>query len=435
MKSSVWRLAWTLSWCILAATVSRGDENKPANVSELEKQVVQLIRQLDSLERNERDRAEEELAKLGPNILPLLPEVTSPELSAEQRRRLRRLLPDLWKERLMESVGGSTVTLSAESLKLAEALTELRSQTGNPINDMRPDFNQPAGNPELRFDSKTGKFWQVLDDVVGQASLGYYHFTENRAVGLQAQQGPGGPVYYSGAFRFELQRLMLDHRFDQREEPSCGITIGVFMEPKIRPIMIVLEQARCSAVDDQGNSLTFEGPQQIPLAVEKTAYHLPISLRLNAPPRSATKLTKLQGELSVWLPAHTQEFVFDGLEQGKPVTRGTSSLRVSLQRITDDEGLWTVPVILEQLLEVGQVDSYLQAALENEIFLRNKSDGSRFNQNGGLSTFGEEPGKMGVEYLFVDAPGDLKDYELVLRVPTGLTEIPVQFSFENIALP
>lgn len=396
--------------------------------------VVELIRKLDAPKRTDRDQAQEELLKLGPTILPKLPEVTSPELSAEQRRRMRQILPELWKQRLMEAVAGSDIKLSETSLKLSQVLAELKQQSGNDFQDMRPDFNQPTENPTVTLETATGKFWPLLDQVLQQASLSYYHFTNERIVGLQVQQAPGGPVTYDGAFRFELQRLMLDHQFNMDQQPSLGITLGVAVEPKLKPIMLELDLAKCSAVDDEGNELQFLGSQRIPLAMEKTAYHLPISLKADAPPRSAQKIAKLQGELLVWLPAHTQEFVFTNLQEGKPVAQSTSSVRISLQGIRDDEGLWTVPVIIEHLLDVGQVDSYLQAALENEIFLR-EADGTRFIQNGGLSTFGEEPGKLGIEYLFVDAPKPMKDYELVLRIPAGLTAVPVRFEFTDLPLP
>src|SRR5690606_15759903 len=105
---------------------------------------------------------------------------------------------------------------------------------------------------------------------------------------------------------------------DQQEGPACSVTFGVFMEPKVRPVMIELTLADCTARDDQGNSLRFQGSERIPLNVEKSAYHLPITLRMDSPPRSSTKLAILEGQLSIWLPAHTEEFVFDGLDQGKP---------------------------------------------------------------------------------------------------------------------
>lgn len=427
---------WTLAVALLAAGPgSAQQEAAPRDKSELEARVVELIRNLDAARPADRDNAEQQLLELGTRTLQHLPEITSPELTAEQRRRLRRILPKLWKQRLFDQVGGSAVSFEKTEMRLSEALAHLRRQTDNSITDMRDAFNQSTDDPQIVLGGDSKKFWKTLDEIVKKASLGYYHFTDDRSVGLQGRQGPGGPVSYSGAFRFELQSLTLGQHYDQEEAPVCSITVGVFMEPKLKPIMIELLLADCTAKDDQGNSLKFKGPERIPLNVEKTAYHLPITLRMEAPPRSSTKLAVFEGRLSVWMPAHTEEFVFDGLEQGKPVVQSTSSLRVSLQGVTNDEGLWTVPVIVEQLLDVGQIDSYLQAALENEIFLRKKDDGTRFDQNGGLSTFGEEPGKLGIEYLFVDAPGSLEDYELVIRIPTGLTAVPVNFSFSDLALP
>ena len=102
----------------------------------------------------------------------------------------------------------------------------------------------------------------------------------------------------------------------------------------------------------------------------------------------------------------------------------------------DDDGIWAVPVYIERSEDgsTDDVESHLRSAFEAEAFLR-KKDGTRFDQNGGTSTLEAQPGNFGIEYLFVDAPDTLDDYELVVRIPAGLTRLPIEFSFRNLALP
>ena len=44
-------------------------------------------------------------------------------------------------------------------------------------------------------------------------------------------------------------------------------------------------------------------------------------------------------------------------------------------------------------------------------------------------------GKLGFEYLFVDAPGKIGDYGLVYETPSRVLTIPLEFEFKKVPLP
>ena len=53
----------------------------------------------------------------------------------------------------------------------------------------------------------------------------------------------------------------------------------------------------------------------------------------------------------------------------------------------------------------------------------------------GFSNTGSDGGKLGFEYLFVDAPGKPSDYQLVYETPSRVITIPLEFEFKDIPLP
>ena len=79
-------------------------------------------------------------------------------------------------------------------------------------------------------------------------------------------------------------------------------------------------------------------------------------------------------------------------------------------------------------------ESYRQGLFNNRLWLQ-KADGSRFEHNGGFSNTGSDGGKLGFEYLFVDAPGKPADYQLVYETPSKVVTIPLEFEFKDVPLP
>ena len=79
-------------------------------------------------------------------------------------------------------------------------------------------------------------------------------------------------------------------------------------------------------------------------------------------------------------------------------------------------------------------ESYRQGLFNNRLWLQ-RADGSRFEHNGGFSNTASDGGKLGFEYLFVDAPGKPADYQLVYETPSKVLTIPLEFEFKDVPLP
>ena len=158
-----------------------------------------------------------------------------------------------------------------------------------------------------------------------------------------------------------------------------------------------------------------------------------INLNLQAPERSAAKIKTLDVKAEVTIPAGIKVFRFPSLSQ-ENVTVKQGDVSVTLQETEVDEQVWKVNVELAYPGEGPAFESYRQGLFNNRIWLQ-RADGSRFEHNGGFSNTGSDGGKLGFEYLFVDAPGKPSDYQLVYETPSKVITIPLEFEFKDVPLP
>jgi hypothetical protein len=158
-----------------------------------------------------------------------------------------------------------------------------------------------------------------------------------------------------------------------------------------------------------------------------------VNINMEAPDRAARKLSsfKVKGEMTV--PASFRTFRFPNLA-AKNVRQKQGDITLLLEDMEVDEAVWKVHVTLEFPAQGPAFESYRQGLLNNRLWLQ-KADGSRFDHNGGFSNTGSEGGKLGFEYLFVDAPGKPSDYQFVYETPSKVVTIPLEFEFKDVPLP
>ena len=119
----------------------------------------------------------------------------------------------------------------------------------------------------------------------------------------------------------------------------------------------------------------------------------------------------------------------------KPGTQTEGDVSIELASTEVEDFVWKVRVLVGYAGGAGpELDSYQQGLMNNRLWLQ-KPDGSRFEQNGGFSSLGSADGKLGFEYLFVDAPGKPSDYSLVYETPSRVVTIPLEFEFRDVPLP
>jgi hypothetical protein len=428
----------------LAIGIARAQAQKATVDAALRDRVAQLVERLDSPKADARDAAMASLVKLGPRILPLLPDPASVK-SAERKERLEKVRAELHKAEDEINTGATKVTLVAKGMRLSEAILQLQKQSGNPLSDVREQLGIEATNPGLDLDIKDVPFLEALDRVAKDAQVGVSYFTGDGSLGITGgamSDNPDAPprnpsikplVQYTGPFRIEFKQIGLARDFEAGTT-IANVQLEVGWEPRLRPMLLKHKTDELKVLDDHKKEIKPQvamESEEVVVRPENSAAQ--INLNLDAPDRAAAKLALLHVKAEVTIPAGIKVFRFPSLAQ-QDVAVKQGDVSVTLQSTEVDEQVWKVNVELAYPAEGPAFESYRQGLFNNRLWLE-RADGSRFAHNGGFSNTGSDGGKLGFEYLFVDVPGKPADYRLVYETPSKVVTIPLEFEFKDVPLP
>jgi hypothetical protein len=409
----------------------------------LKDRVLQLVDRLDAEKVEARDTAMASLIKLGPKILPLLPDAAT-VTNAERKDRLGRIRTALTAKQEETNTGTTKVTIIGKGIRLSEALQQLQKQTGNAITDVREQVGADVTNPALDLDLRDKPFFEALDQIARLAEISVTFSTGDGSIGIMAgasmTPAPGAPaakpkplIVYSGPFRVELQQVSLSRDF-QTGTALANIRIETAWEPRLRPMLLKLKADEMKIVDDRKKDVKPQvAAESDEVVIRPENPSAEINLNLEAPERDAKKIASLLVKAEVTIPAGIKTFKFPSLAQ-KDVTVKQGDVRLTLEDVEIDEQVWKVNVTLVYPDEGPAFESYRQGLFNNRIWLQ-RADGSRFEHNGGFNSTGSDGGKLGFEYLFVDAPGKPADYQLIYETPSKVITIPLDFEFKDVVLP
>ncbi|MGZ3300631.1 MAG: hypothetical protein ACXWO3_07010 [Isosphaeraceae bacterium] len=399
----------------------------------LRDRVLQLIERLGDPKPEARDEAEARLIKLGARALPLLPDPAS-VTSKERKERLEKVRATLRQAEEETSTVASRVTIQAKAIRLSEALGLIQKQTGNGITDLREQLGGETTNPAFDLDIHDVPFHEALDRVARLAEISVNAFTGDGTIGITAGTPSKDPlIQYVGPFRVAFKQLT-EVRDLQAGTSAASAQLEVAWEPRLRPMLLTLKSDGLAVKDDKNREVkpqTMMESNEVVLRPENPAVEM--NLNLEAPDRSAVKLSSFRIKADVTLPAGIKTFRFPSLAQ-ENVTQKQGDVSATLQNVEIDEQVWKVNVELVYPGNGPAFESYRQGLFNNRIWLQ-KADGSRFEHNGGFSNTSSDGGKLGFEYLFVDAPGKPADYQLVYETPSKVVTIPLEFEFKNVPLP
>ena len=399
----------------------------------LRDRVLQLIERLDAPKPEARDEAQARLIKLGAKVLPLLPDPAS--ISGKERKeRLEKVRAALQRADEEISTSASLVTIHAKAIRLSEALGQIQKQTGNGITDLREQLGVEVTNPAFDLDLEKVPFHRAVDQVARLAEVSINAFTGDGTIGITAGTPVKDPlVQYVGPFRIAFKQFS-EMRDLQAGTAAANAQLEVAWEPRLRPMLLSLKSDGLDVKDDKGREVKPQAMMEsndVALRAENPAVEM--NLNLEAPERSATKLASFHVKAEITLPAGIKTFRFPSLAQENVVLK-QGDVSSTLQNVEIDEQVWKVNIELVYPGNGPAFESYRQGLFNNRIWLQ-KADGSRFEHNGGFSNTSADGGKLGFEYLFVDAPGKLADYQLVYETPSKVITIPLEFEFKDVPLP
>jgi len=392
-----------------------------------------LVRQLNATQLSQREEAEQELLKLGTEILPLLPKVID-RMPAEMRQRLGRVRQKLQRTAAEATASQSLVSLSATDVPLSEILAALEKQSGNKIElEARPGADGP---PKLSVEFDKMPFWQALDRVLDQSGLAVAEYGQAGTITLvprsQGQVSRAAAACYGGPFRFEP--VFIEARRDLRnpDSRSLMLTLEVAWEPRLSPIGLKQKAAAFKAVDEQGKPLHFDDDRaEMEVPVEGVAsVRLPLALTL--PSRDVKRIASLKGTLTAMLPGKTETFVFDKLTDAKKVEKRAAGVTVTLVQARKNNAVWQVFVRV-RFDEAGDaLQSHRGWILNNEAYLEDP-DGKRID-HAGYETAGQAENTVGIGYMFV-LDGTLQGHKFVYKTPGLIVATGYDYEIKDIELP
>jgi hypothetical protein len=407
----------------------------PAADDDLRLEVRRLVRQLDATQLVQREAAEEELLKLGPRVLELLPPVTD-RASAEVKQRLGRIRQKLQRAAAEAATRPSLITLRGKAVPLSKVLAVLQEQSGNKIVDFRQRFGQEVTDPQLNVEFDRKPFWEALAQVLDQAKLSVYNFGESGAISLvgrdEAEPPQATAASYGGPFRFQPVRLVAIRDLRDPKGQSLRLVLSVAWEPRLKPISLKQRMADLKVVDENGNPLAVDDTQaelEVP-AGRGTSVELTLPLKL--PPRDVHEIASLKGKLTACLPGKIETFRFGALTTAKNVEERIAGATVTLEQVRQNGSIWEVRMRV-RFDEAGQaLESHRGWILNNEAYLEDP-DGKPVAYDN-LEITGQSESEIGLAYGFVLDRAPQK-YHFVYKTPGVIVATGVDYEIKNLKLP
>ncbi len=432
--------------------------------SELRRRVGELLKRLESDSRLERRRAESELLRLGPSVLPLLPtaEQAESESAADAvqrvRHELQRQLVEQWLQPTRVSVG--------EGLSLESVLAEVSRQSGNALDWQR----LPASTRQLpvprRFDRTT--FWQCLNRLATDFRLGFRlerllpgpaGGSSKAAAGEKAPAVGGGnrlvlvPLAHGerlpaacavGAFRVSALCGPLHEASTATGRRLLPVTVRVLPEPRLQVLMLKYHQADFFLEGADGTRfrpLSPEARSDLPLGDGRRTLVFVVDRKgpaATGQTAAAPARLRLCGKVAVQVAAAPRVFDFGLLSQSQWRRERAGEVTVRVGRVETKRGEKTVDVWVQLALVYDRggpaFESHRTWVFHNPVWVEWPSGGIGFPQ-GDVRTERQADGAIQLRYRFRLPTAAFEQARLLCRVPVALVDVPVEFEVPNVNGP
>ena len=431
--------AWAAQEAEQPATADSGDR-------ELADRVRRLVGQLNDDRAATRDAAEKELLEMagtaaGPSdqVLELIPTPTE-EMPLALRDRVSRVRQQIEEVAAKASVIGTTITLDANQMPLADVLAAIHKQTGNRLLDKREQIGGGEGGAPatVTLNLLNDPFWPAVDLILDVTNLSVYNYGED-GLGIIVRSPDDGPRHglaaYSGPFRMEVLDIQSQLNRRQPTRKSLKLQLEVSWEPRLRPIALSHPIADLAATDDAGQPIPVGQPEAVlDVEVATGTQAAEIILPFELPSRDVKRIASLRGKLKALVPGRQAQFKFTDLANaaGKTQTRG--GVHVTVDAVRKNNAIWELHMRLHLDEANRALESHRGWVFQNLSYLVD-AEGKRIEQ-GGYETTRQSPNEVGIAYLFDLPEGKgLEGLTWVYETPAAIVELPVVYEIKGIDLP
>lgn len=405
-------------------------EDAPEKDPELQQRIHGLLEQLGGSSLSDREQAQLELMKLGPNVLDYLPDDVN-ELSSEARRRLEQVQVELERERAMSAAEPTSVSIG-DATTVGEAFAQLTQQTGNELSG-RYDESQEITPPKGEM-----HFWKALDHVLDEANLDVDPYSgASGAIGVSSRRADrpsrAESAIYSGVFRIEPAMVTTRRNLTDPRLSELRVLVDVSWEPRATPVRLSLPLKSIRAELSDGTVLPVQESGGEPETTPQP--DLPVvelSIPLMPPPRGPKEIQTLSGTLSATLPGKSQKYKFALDKQIPSDPKRTGNVTVQLERLTPNGPLHEARLAI-RFEDAGlALESHRTWIFENPVYVLD-ADGFRKDPLG-LEVYRQSAEEVGIGYLF-DLSGAPAGHQLIYESPAAIIQTEVPFKLQNVPLP
>lgn len=393
-------------------------------------EIRELVMQLEAPRLAEREAAEAELLRRGPDILKLLP-APNDQASPELQHRLARVRNALQREFAQSAAKASTVTLQAEAMPLDDVLAALQRQSGNAILDQRRALGQPADNPLLHVNFVQTPFWPALDQVLNQAGLMLCPVPGRSAIGTAAKPNDGtlagkSEPGYSGPFRFQAVHATL------RSADALTVGLQVAWEPRLTVINLVQRMRDLKAFDREGRALPLgTSDAQFEMLGSAAAFFTRFDLPLTMPRNETAKVSRLEGALLATMAGESHTFQFRQLAHARQIRQRFAAVVVTLEQVRRNRATWEIRMRV-RFDEAGDaLASHRTWIFSNPAYLET-DDGRRVDYKT-FDTTSQSDREVGIAFSF-DTDQPLENPTFCYRTPTTILQREIGYVLKGIEI-
>lgn len=424
-----------------------------------ESAVRRWVVRLDADRKADRQRAEEELLKLGSAALKWLPEPDSLGSRATSET-IRRVRAKLERQKAEESVEATRMT-PAGSPSISELLLRLTKETGNAIvaEDVSKELlSKPVELPERPT------FWDVIETTARQQDLSWSFDGSPARLRLfprmpaDQTDSPRSVLAtaQSKAFRIALKSIRERTVVGENAGPLLRLELDVMSEPRLRPLFV-----NCSAADlsvsgmragtkDEQRWQSFSPDAKLELTFGQGRRQMSVPFDFRKPEGDWTSLS-VSGKLHVETAAGEEPLEFPAGTESRGVSRRRGGVTVKVLR-------WeTIAGAKESGLEVTALVTYdtggpafeshrswmlfnVAGLVRAGMMPTEKGNvGATTNDVGLLKPTNTESnvqpdGSIAVTYRFEKLPLPAGEYRFRYVAPTLILDVPLEFELRDVPL-
>lgn len=389
------------------------------------------LKRLESASRADRTRAEQELIRLGPDILPLLP---PPDLldSAAVRVAVRRIRVRLEHDAAELSLKPSTVTLSG-NLSLRQLVEEITRQSGNALSVEQ--LPSKLLDRRQSVDLQETTFWATISQLES-IGIDVRYDPETGRLTLQPADSTRSAFASAAVRSFRLIASPLRQKEKTGESDTLVSTqIHVLSEPRLRPLFLRYQTSdfELSTGDENRTLRPFNAGASIEVPLGNGGREATIALSF-ASQKPLPEQAAISGKVNLLLAAREQPVSFSQLDDARRVSRRRGGVTVTVTDVgyegsRPQQHNARVRVQVSYDLGARAFESHQTWVFHNRVYLIDP-EGNEHGPDGGFSTLHQGDKTVAIEYRFRNLPDDPSSWDFVYVAPTLLinVEIPIAIS-------